>query len=378
MIPAAAVKGPNYIALAVPFFFLLIGLELLWARARRRRVYRLADAVADLGCGIAQQVVVAFAGAALLAAYAAVHDRYRVLTLPVASPWAWLAAFAGVDLAYYWWHRLSHRVNVLWAVHVVHHQSEDYNLAVALRQAILSGFTSLPFYVPLALLGVPTLAYATMLSLSTLYQFWIHTELVGKLGRAEAVLNTPSHHRVHHAVNPRYLDRNYGATFIVWDRLFGTFAEEREPAVFGIVKPLGSFNPMWAQVEYWVQLWRKAHALPRRSDRIKVWFMPPDWKPAGAAWPEPPVEGRRKHEAPVGRGERVYAGLQLVPVVAATFALMMWGAGMPRATALVLAGLVLWSLASLGGLLDGRRWARPLEAGRLLAVVAAVLAIAVA
>ncbi len=368
--------GPNYIALAVPFFFLLIGVELLVARARRRRVYRLTDAVADLGCGIAQQVVVVFAGAALLAAYAAVHDRLRIATLSPTGPWAWLAAFAGVDLAYYWWHRLSHRVNVLWAVHVVHHQSEDYNLAVALRQAILSGFTSLPFYLPLALLGVPPLAYATMLSLSTLYQFWIHTELVGKLGPAEAVLNTPSHHRVHHAVNARYLDRNYGATFIVWDRVFGTFAEEREPAVFGTVKPLGSFNPIWAQVEYWVQLWRKSRALPGWSDRLKVWLMPPDWKPAGDARPEPQVEGRSKHEAPLGRGGRLYAGLHLVPVVAATFALMMWGAAMPRGTALLLAGLVLWSLLSLGGLLDGRRWAQPLEVARLLAVVAAVAAVA--
>ncbi len=371
MIAGAAVTGPNYIALAVPFFFLLIGVELLAARARRRRVYRLADAVADLGCGIAQQVVAAFAGAALLAAYAAVHDRFRLLTLPAA--WGWLAAFVGVDLAYYWWHRLSHRVNVLWAVHVVHHQSEDYNLAVALRQAILSGFTSLPLYLPLAVLGVPTVAYATMLSLSTLYQFWIHTELVGKLGAVEAVLNTPSHHRVHHAVNARYLDRNYGATFIVWDRIFGTFAEEREPVVFGTVKPLGSFNPVWAQVEYWVQLWQKARALPRWTDRLKVWVMPPDWKPAGETG-EPAVEGRPKHEAPLGRGGTLYAGIQLVPVVAATFALMMWGPGMPRPAALVLAGLVLLSLASLGGLLDGRRWARPLEAVRLLAVAAAAVA----
>ncbi len=369
--------GPNYIALAVPFFFLLIGLELLAARARGRRVYRLADAVADLGCGMAQQVVVAFAGAALLAAYAAVHDRFRLATLPATSPWAWLVAFVGVDLAYYWWHRLSHRVNVLWAVHVVHHQSEDYNLAVALRQAVLSGFTSLPFYLPLALLGVPPLAYAAMLPLSTLYQFWIHTELVGKLGAAEAVLNTPSHHRVHHAVNARYLDRNYGATFIVWDRLFGTFAEEREPPVFGTVKPLQSFNPVWAQVEYWVGLWRKARALPRWKDRVRLWVAPPDWKPAGVAWPEPPVEGRVKHQAPAGGGGRLYAGLQLAPVVAATFALMMWGAAMPPGTALLLGGLVLWSLASLGGLLDGRGWARPLEAGRLLAVaVAALLAVA--
>ena len=191
----------NFIALAIPFFLLFIGVELLVARAKKRQVYRLADALADMGCGISQQVTVLFYAGFLLAAYGLAYDHARLFTLPV---WAgWVLAFIGVDFFYYWWHRLSHEVNILWAAHVVHHQSEDYNLAVALRQSVTTTATSFVFYLPLAFLGVPPLPFAVATSLSTLYQFWIHTELVPPLPRLERVLNTPSLHRVHHAINPQ-------------------------------------------------------------------------------------------------------------------------------------------------------------------------------
>lgn len=333
------------------------------ARARRRRVYRLADSVADLGCGVAQQVVLVFAGAGLLAVYAFVHARWRLHTFQASSPAPWLLAFVVVDLAYYVWHRLSHEVNVLWAVHVVHHQSEDYNLAVALRQAVGSSFTSLPFYLPLALAGVPPVVYATVGAFSTLYQFWIHTELVGKLGPLERVLNTPSHHRVHHAVNPRYLDRNYGATLIVWDRLLGTFAEEREAPVFGTVKPLGSFNPVWAQVAYWVELWRKARSLPRRGDRLRLWVARPDWPPDPG---HPPVHGpREKYDRSLSPGTKAYVAAWFVPVVVVTFLMLLHANGGDRALLAAGFAFVAATLVVLGGILDGRPWARPAEAARV-------------
>src|SRR5678810_992044 len=160
------------IALAVPVFFLLIGLELLVARARGRRVYRFTDSFADLGCGVTQRVVLLLFEVALLAVYALLYEHGRLWTFAPDSPWPWVIAIIGVDLGYYWWHRLSHEVNVLWAVHVVHHQSEDYNLAVALRQAVLSPVTVMPFYLPLAVLGVPMFSFFIVNALSTLYQFW--------------------------------------------------------------------------------------------------------------------------------------------------------------------------------------------------------------
>jgi len=368
--------GDRLIALSIPFFFLFIGMELLVARARRRRVYRLADAIGDLGCGMAQQLVLVFVGAALLGVYASVHDRFRLFTLDARTPAPWILSFVAVDFLYYWWHRASHRVNVLWAAHVVHHQSEDFNLAVALRQAIATSFTTLPFYLPMAFLGVPPIVYATMVAVSTLYQFWIHTELVGKLGPLEWVLNTPSHHRVHHAVNPQYLDRNYGAALIVWDRLFGTFEEEREAPVYGTVKPFQSFNAVWAQVAYFGELWKKAAAFPRLRDRLRLWVMPPPWIPAGLSHePDPEVRGRPKHDPPLSRRVRWYALLQFVPAVIATALALWYRAEAPRLALAAVAGLVFWTLLSLGGLLDRRRWAVPAEVSRLVAVIAVAAAV---
>jgi sterol desaturase/sphingolipid hydroxylase (fatty acid hydroxylase superfamily) len=364
----------NYIALAIPFFLLAMAVELWAAHARGRRVYRLGDALADLGCGVGQQVSLVFAGAVLLAGYGWVHAHARLVTWRSAGG-PWLIAFVWVDFAYYWWHRLSHEVNVLWAAHVVHHQSEDYNLAVALRQSILTSYTVWPFYLPLALAGVPTAVYAAAVSFSTLYQFWIHTELVGKLGRVEAVLNTPSHHRVHHAVNPRYLDRNYGAISIVWDRLFGTFVEEREAPVYGTTKPIGSFNPLWAQVHGVVEIARKARPLPRRRDRLRMWFASPSWNPLGGPPPtEAELRARPRYDVPLPLALRAYAAVQFAPLVAATFFMLLWQFTAPRAPMAAAGVLVAWTLLSLGALLDGRRWGVAAELGRLLAVGVAVAA----
>jgi sterol desaturase/sphingolipid hydroxylase (fatty acid hydroxylase superfamily) len=362
----------NYIAFAIPFFLLFIGIELLAARARRRAVYRLPDALADLGCGIGQQVSMVFVGAVLLAAYAWLFDRHRLVTW--ASPvMPWAIAFVVVDFVYYWWHRLSHEVNFLWAAHVVHHQSEDYNLAVALRQSVLTSFTSLPFYLPMAFLGVPPVVYAAMLAFSTLYQFWIHTELVGKLGFLESFLNTPSHHRVHHAVNPRYLDRNYAAVLIVWDRLFGTFEEEREPAVFGTTKPMGSFNPAWAQVHGIVEIARKARALPRRRDRLRMWLASPAWNPLGGPAPtEEELRARPKYQVPLSPAVQLYAAVQFAPLIAATFFMLLWQYTAPKAALAVAAALAFSTLLALGALLDGRRWGVALELARLPALAAAL------
>src|SRR5581483_2605440 len=169
--------GPNYIALAVPFFFLLMGIELLVARRRRRWVYRFEDALTDVSCGVTQQIVVLFANGALFGIYLWIYNHARLVDLGRHAIACWIVALVGVDFIYYWWHRTSHRVNLLWAAHAVHHQSEDYNLAVALRQAVLTPFTSLPFSLPLAMIGIPPLVFVVADSVSTLYQFWIHTEL---------------------------------------------------------------------------------------------------------------------------------------------------------------------------------------------------------
>ncbi|MDQ3263931.1 MAG: sterol desaturase family protein [Myxococcota bacterium] len=371
--------GPNLIALSVPLFFLGIGLELWGARRRGMQVYRLADAVSDIGCGVFQQIAQAFYAAALLALYTGIHARFGQLHFSQGSPWPWVFALVGVEFAYYWWHRLSHEVNFLWAAHVVHHQSEDYNLAVALRQSVVTSFTVFPFYATLAVVGVPPLHFGVAVALSTLYQFWIHTQLVGTVGLLERWLNTPSLHRVHHAINPGYIDKNYGGIVSVFDRLFGTYQPETEPPVYGLVSPLRSFNPLWAQVAYPVELLRRTGRVKRVGDAVRLWLKGPEWSIPGVEEPRLPVpvspHSYLKFEAHSTPAARLYVLAHFAAILGATFGVMMWGGSLPPWALGVIATLILISLGTFGGLLESRGWAFKLEPLRLAFLVGAAVAI---
>jgi sterol desaturase/sphingolipid hydroxylase (fatty acid hydroxylase superfamily) len=346
----------NYIALAVPFFFIFIGLELIIARRRRLPLYRLNDSLSDLSAGVMQQVVILFWTTTLLGIFQSVYDEYRLVTWSSAV-WPWLIAFVGVDFLYYWWHRLSHEVNVLWAVHVVHHSSEEYNLSVALRQAVLSSWTSLPFYLPLAVVGVPPIVYATMVSFSTLYQFWIHTQLVGRIrGPINWIINLPEHHRIHHAVNPQYLDKNYGAIMIIWDRLFGTFREEDETPVYGLTKPLSSWNPLWAQFHYWVEMARMMRDAPRWRDKLLVPFKGPAWTPRGLAKPAAvPLATRPKYDPPLAAGAKPWLVAAFALVVVGGVALMLFATEMPLGARAAGVGAEVLALQAIGWVLERGR-----------------------
>jgi sterol desaturase/sphingolipid hydroxylase (fatty acid hydroxylase superfamily) len=373
-------RHDSVIALAIPGFFLFIAIEALAARARGLRAYRFADTIADLGCGITQRMFLLAVGGALGVGYVWIYAHARVADLGRRPLLAWSVAFLGVDFIYYWWHRASHRVNLLWAGHVVHHQSEEFNLAVALRQSILTPFTHLPFSLTLAVVGVPPAITGTCGAVSTLYQFFIHTRTIGRLGPLEAVLNTPSHHRVHHGRDPEYLDRNYGAMLIIWDRLFGTFATESRPPTYGITTPLRSFNPLLAQVHYLFELARASAGAGTWARRLAIWFEPPG-RAAARGEPEgafvatgshaPTLD---RHDAPApSRRLRAYVTANLVLAVTATFALSCWGRALPAPALASSAALVVLTVATSAGLVEHRPWARPLEAARF-ALIGLVLA----
>jgi hypothetical protein len=264
---------------------------------------------------------------------------------------------------------LSHEVNLLWAAHVVHHSSEDYNLAVALRQGLLTRWTEIPFFLPLALLGIPPIVYATTYALNELYQFWIHTRLVRRSnGFIGKILNLPSHHRVHHAINPQYLDKNYAGIFIIWDRMFGTFVEEDEEPVYGITKRLGSFDGVWAQLHYVFELAGLSLRAPG-LDKLRVWWKSPAWAPA---WMVKPPRTGDKYDPPVSTTRKLYLGAQLALSAAALFSLMMWNDRLPHPLALALGALVALGVITIGGLIERRRWAIPAEALRVTAALAVV------
>jgi alkylglycerol monooxygenase len=376
-----------YVTYAVPIFFLLIGVELAVALWQRQQAYRLHDSINDLSCGITEQIVGLFLTGLLFLGYVGTYGyatRAGINLVDVSnySPGGkWLAAillFLGVDCAYYWFHRIAHEYNAPWAGHVVHHSSEEYNLAVALRQGTFQGLFSWVFYLPLALLGFPPAWFAAVSSFDTLYQFWIHTRMIGKLGPLEWVFNTPSHHRVHHARNPKYLDKNYAGTLIIWDRMFGTFQAEEEEPVYGLTKPLNSWNPLWANVHVWNDLFRDAWLAPRWTDKFRIWFMPPGWRPKGLPPnPSPPEVTRHTviaYNTKIPRALNVYALVQFVAALLLAFGLMAAGKSLARGEVIVAAVLVLWALLNIGGIFEHRGWALSSELLRI-PVTAALVAV---
>jgi sterol desaturase/sphingolipid hydroxylase (fatty acid hydroxylase superfamily) len=267
----------DFLLAAVPGYLALMGVEQVWASRSGRDVYRLSDTFSNLACGLGSQLTGLLAALLAYPIYTFVYRHLAVVDLSARPALAWGVGALGVDFFYYWYHRASHRVNLFWATHAVHHQSERYNLSVALRQSWFSGFFSWIFYLPLALAGVPYLVYIGNAALSLLYQYLIHTESISSLGPLEWILNTPSHHRVHHGRNPEYVDKNYGATLILWDRLFGTFEAERERPAYGVIHPLGTWSAVRANVDPWTALWAQARSLPRWRDRWLLWWREPGW-----------------------------------------------------------------------------------------------------
>lgn len=365
------------IALAIPFFFLLIGIEVAVMRRQGKKLYRFADAITDLSCGIGSEVVRVFLGALSLAAYAWLYGRYRVFDLAPYPVVAWIIGFIGVDFFYYWFHRLSHEINALWAMHVVHHQSQDYNLAVALRQSWFQGFAATPVYFPLLLVGVPPLILAGNLAVSLLYQFWIHTQTIDRLpGWYEAVMNTPSHHRVHHGINPEYIDRNHGGILIIWDRLFGTFEPEKATPVYGLVKPFASWNPVWANFDYWKELWDRSVRTARLSDKIRVWFANPEWNPEDLGGPKaaPPVDAAvfTKWETRFSNALKPFVNTHFLAVGGGVTALILFQHVLSVWELAAGGILIVATTAVWGGLFEGKPWAVPLEWARHVMLVAAI------
>lgn len=361
----------NYVLYAVPFFFLLIGIELLADRWRGVRTYRTADAINSLSAGVLSTTSGLLTKAVGLLTYTYAWQHLALFELRADSPWVWLFAFVFYDFCYYWNHRLGHERNVLWAAHSVHHQSEEYNLSTALRQTSTGFLFGWIFYLPMAVAGVPPLVFLTVAALNLLYQFWVHTRHVPKLGWFEWFFISPSNHRVHHAQNAVYMDRNYGGVFILWDRLFGTFQEEldEEPVVFGVTTPLASWNPLWANLQFYSVLWQDAVRAESWWDRLRIWFMRTGWRPEDVArkYPQakPDLSRFTKFEVPLSGGRTLYAALQFVGYVVGGSYLLGAGEGMSLGAVLLGWGWVAFGLFVIGAWLENRPWALRLELARL-------------
>ena len=313
-------SGSQIIVLVTPVFLALMALEWAAGRWRGRPVFRLADAVSSISLGMLSQTSAVFTRLLRLGLYALAWQTLALWRDDAfwTSAAGWLLALLLYDLCYYWYHRLGHRVAVLWAAHAVHHQSQDYNLSTALRQTSTGALFGWLFYLPMALAGVPPLVFAVVGLIDLLYQFWVHTEQVGRLGWFDRWFCSPSNHRVHHAVNDRYVDKNYGGILIVWDRLFGSFEDEdaREPVVYGTRGLLNSWDPLWANAQVYAGLARDSWHAARWRDKLGVWIRPPGWRPpdVAARFPKPAfnIDAMPLFNPAMSPALRWFAGVQFV------------------------------------------------------------------
>lgn len=265
----------NPTVIAIPFFALMIGVEAWYAHRKRKEVYETKDALNNIFIGFVSVgfglLFGLFIGSIYLFAYELAPFKF-----PAEAWWSWAILFFVDDFAYYWFHRISHESRLFWNFHVVHHSSEFYNLSVAVRQSWFSGILHWIFYAPIMLLGFAPWMFAVMHGFNLIYQFWIHTRLIERLGPLEYVLNTPSHHRVHHGVNNPYLDKNYAGVLIIWDRMFGSFVEETEEPRYGIVKPIRSYNPLWVNLHGWFEMTEAMRSKKTFFGKLKCLFASPN------------------------------------------------------------------------------------------------------
>ena len=266
------------IGIAFTIFAICIALEWLYWRRKGIRKYSAPDSLANYTL-VALQLLFGVVGKSLFIITSLEWIRARGPQLVTDSWWAGVILFLGVDLGYYLFHRASHRVRFLWAIHEAHHSSELMNFSVALRQPPLEPWFDWPFFIGLAWVGFSAKAILTMYAFNLFYQFFIHTEVIGKLPRwIEWFVNTPSHHRVHHGTNPEYIDRNYGGALIVWDRLFNSFTEEKAPVKYGVLHPVTSHQPFFVGFHLWADIFRDVMASRSWKDRLLHILAPPDWK----------------------------------------------------------------------------------------------------
>lgn len=353
----------NPIVLSIPVFFILIGVELLVERFSHRTLYRLPDAISNISCGITSQLSGLFLRIFGIGVYQFLFEKSAFFTLSNSAWWYWVSLILLVDFAYYWAHRMSHEVNLFWGGHVVHHQSEEYNLSVALRQSSLQVIWTFAFNLPIALLGFHTLDFVLVAAFNTLYQFWIHTETIGKLPRwIEFIFNTPSHHRVHHGRNPKYIDKNHAGSLIIWDRMFGTFQAEEERPTYGITKPINSWNAVWANMSHYADMAQDLKRIPHWGDRVRYLFMKPGWlpdylggyRPAGEVNPD----NYRKYDTPSPLSLNLYVLFQYVLCLIGTALFLFNASEFSLSERVFITLLITVTVVNCGVLFEQRKWVK--------------------
>lgn len=368
----------NLVPYAVPFFVLLIALELFWGWHKGNNTYRINDTINSLALGVlstSSKLVALNIGGRI---FSGIEQFALPWQWSSDNVWSWIAALLLYDFCYYWFHRISHERQLFWASHVAHHQSEEFNLSTALRQTSTSFMLAWVFYVPCFLLGMPISLFVTIGSIHLIYQFWIHTEHIPKLGPFEWLFVSPSNHRVHHGQNAAYIDKNHGGLLIIWDRLFGTFKEEDEPVIYGVRRALHSWNPIWANLHIYWQMLQDAWRTESWRDKGYMLISPTGWRPADTEQRYPieksDLSNFHKYDAkPDTRSSWfLLAHFGLVVVMISGWEKLL--PSLPFSFSVTYFGLLLFTLFIIGAALEQKPGILAWEAMRWIGVAAALIA----
>jgi alkylglycerol monooxygenase len=350
----------NYMAIAVPFFLIFIAVEFLVAKRMGRRVFYFNSSIANMNIGIAERLIDMFVAGAFYYFYDYLHQHFALFEIN-ATLLTWIALILATDLIWYWYHRFGHEINLFWAFHVVHHTSEEFNYTAGTRITVFQAVIRTSFWAILPVIGFPAPMITTMLIVHGLYPFFTHTQLIGKLGILEYILVTPSHHRVHHTSNEAYLDKNFGDMFIIWDKLFGTFAEEKEEVKYGLTKQLDSYSFLWQHFHYLVELWYASKAKDGILNKMKLFFgSPADFDPEIRAIVEKKFLSKYKVRTHTKKF-RTYVMVQLSAMLIMLFFLLLFEHHTDYFLQTTAALVMIVTLINCGAILEQRRWVFLLE-----------------
>lgn len=361
----------NIYAFIVPVVLILLIAELIIDFVGKKGLYRFQDTITNLGTGIGNQCVNLAVAFFVYKFYGWIYD---FVPWKIPQLWyTWVILLLLQDFVFYWFHRAGHTINAFWAAHMPHHSSEELNLSVGIRASFTQRlFQFLFFDWVLVLIGFsPEMVYA-MAALHLLLAYWHHTRLIPKLGFIEKIFVTPSHHRVHHGVNPQYIDKNYSEFLIIWDRWFGTFEEEQEEICYGITHPPRTWDPIFVNFQYWKQLWDDAVAAPNWWDKIRIWFMPLGWRPRGLE--QAPVDKRIgytkaeqiKYTSQMFKGAKPYLLVQIMGSMLYLYLTINMANAFEGTDRILLSGGIFAMIIAWGGILQAKKWAIVVEIGRLL------------
>jgi len=365
----------NTIAFAIPGIFLLLGAEYYWSRKKKKDFFTFSSSVSNISIGIAERMTQLFFAGYFILLFNHIQKNYAFLEIQQ-SFLSWIILFLLTDFLWYWYHRLSHQINILWGAHIVHHQSEDFNLTVSLRITLFQAVVRLFFGLALPFIGFPVEMIAVTVSILGVYQFFIHTRAIHKLGILEDVLVTPSHHRVHHGSNEQYLDKNYGGVLIIWDRLFNTFQREEEEVTYGLTKQVGSSSFLWLHFHFWLTLKENMRYTPGILNKLKLLFVGPDKLNYDH---EETIKQRflskNKKQSTISKDTypQLYVYIRMQLALSLCLLFLIYLIDFSLAFRIISAIFILITLINCGAVLEQKRWVFPLEITRFLLIYTAAV-----